>query len=198
MNRPSLALLLLLVAPSYAAAQGGQPRPVSATTNSADKIASAISAAPAQITARASILDWPASDGASPSTLRQGTNGWSCFPDYPGTEGNDPMCLDEQWVKFVGAWVANEQPQVTRIGVGYMLAPGGAHGSASDPFATAQTPTNHWGHDGPHLMLVVPDAGALQGLPTSRDNGGPWVMWTGTPYAHIMIPVAEPMAAGKH
>jgi hypothetical protein len=26
-------------------------------------------------------------------------------------------------------------------------------------------------------------------LPTDSKNGGPWVMWAGTPYAHLMIPI---------
>jgi hypothetical protein len=29
----------------------------------------------------------------------------------------------------------------------------------------------------------------LSALPTDPNNGGPWVMWKGTPYAHIMVPV---------
>ena len=29
------------------------------------------------------------------------------------------------------------------------------------------------------------------GLSTDPKNGGPWVMWKGTPYAHIMAPVTN-------
>jgi hypothetical protein len=29
----------------------------------------------------------------------------------------------------------------------------------------------------------------LASLPTDPNNGGPWVMWKGTKYAHIMVPV---------
>ena len=32
---------------------------------------------------------------------------------------------------------------------------------------------------------------ATGGLSTDPHNGGPYVMWKGTPYAHIMIPVAD-------
>lgn len=39
-------------------------------------------------------------------------------------------------------------------------------------------------------MIVVPDAKALEGL--STDPKDPvYVMWKGTPYAHIMVRVAE-------
>jgi hypothetical protein len=38
-------------------------------------------------------------------------------------------------------------------------------------------------------MIVVPEDEALTGLPTDPANGGPWVMWKGTPYVHIMAPM---------
>jgi len=37
----------------------------------------------------------------------------------------------------------------------------------------------------------VPDAAALEGLPTHPDAGGPWVMYKGTPFAHIMVPIKD-------
>jgi hypothetical protein len=108
------------------------------------------------------------------------------------TEGNDPMCVDDQWLSFMNAVMTKATPHVTRVAIGYMIAPGGASGSNTDPFATKATPQNEWGFDPPHLMLLVTDARELQGLPTKRQDGGPWVMWTGTPYAHVMVPVASP------
>jgi hypothetical protein len=37
-------------------------------------------------------------------------------------------------------------------------------------------------------MMVISDQALLESLPTDPKNGGPWVMWKGTPYAHVMIP----------
>ena len=71
-----------------------------------------------------------------------------------------------------------------------MIAPGGAWGSNTDPFAMAETADNHWGHHNPHLMILVPDLESLAGLSTDPGNGGPYVMFAGTPYAHIMAPVS--------
>jgi hypothetical protein len=45
--------------------------------------------------------------------------------------------------------------------------------------------------EGPHLMLIVPDPALLEGIPTDFNSGGPYVMWKGTPYAHVMVPVAD-------
>jgi len=155
------------------------------------KVASAMKAAPASISSAATIMDWPATEGSQMTTLRAGTNGWTCLPDFPATKGNDPMCVDAVWMSFINAMMSKTAPQVPHEGIGYMLAPGGAYGSNNDPYATKETPTNEWGFDPPHIMLVVPDAHALQDLPTMRQSGGPWVMWSGTPYAHLMVPVAS-------
>jgi hypothetical protein len=150
-----------------------------------------MSAAPPAVASKATIMDWPAKEGAHAMVLRQGSNGWVCYPDYADTKGNDPMCLDEAWQKWMDAYMAQKPPQVSRVGFSYMVAPGGAWSSNTDPFATAEKPGNEWGFDGPHLMIVVPNTDALKGLPTDRKSGGPFVMYAGTPYAHVMVPLTS-------
>ena len=157
----------------------------------AEKIANAMSAAPREISGSATILDWPAKEGDKPAVLRAGTNGWSCLPDMPQSEGNDPLCLDEPWMQWVDAYMTHTAPKLTRVGVGYMTAPGGGFTSNTDPFAMKQTPDNHWGHHAPHVMIVVPDVRTLDGISTDPNNGGPYVMYPGTPYAHIMAPIVS-------
>jgi hypothetical protein len=154
----------------------------------AQKIASAVSAAPAAISAKATILDWPEQEGGMPITLRAGSNGWTCFPDMPNTEGNDPACLDGVWMKWVEAYLSHKTPEISGVGFGYMLSTGGAWGSNTDPFAMQKSADNHWSHHQPHIMILVPDAKALEATPTDPANGGPYVMWAGTPYAHVMAP----------
>jgi hypothetical protein len=155
----------------------------------AEKIANAASAAPASVSAKATVLDWPSADGARPMVLRPGSNGWSCFPDMPESKGNDPMCLDTAWMKWMDAYLAHTTPQVPDVGVGYMIGDGGGWSSNTDPFAMKETSDNQWGHHAPHLMIVVPDVKLLSGLSSDPKNGGPYVMFAGTPYAHIMAPV---------
>jgi len=154
----------------------------------AQKIANALTAAPASISDKATVLDYPSKEGMAPEVLRAGTNGWSCFPDMPDTKGNDPMCIDGPWMQWVDAYMAHKPVQIDKVGIGYMLAPGGGWGSNTDPYAMKETADNHWTHAGPHLMIVVPDTKALAGIPTDPGNGGPWVMFANTPYAHIMAP----------
>ena len=160
------------------------------------KIANAMSAAPAALSANATILDWPAKEGDAPPVLRKGSNGWSCLADMPDTEGNDPMCLDGPWMKWVEAYLTKTTPMVGSVGIGYMIAPGGAKGSNSDPYAKKATSDNQWAHHPPNMMIVVPDLKSLDGISTDPANGGPYVMFKGTPYAHIMAPTAPGMMHG--
>jgi hypothetical protein len=157
------------------------------------KIANAMAAGPSDLSGKATIMDWPAKEGAPLTVLRAGTNGWTCLPDAPNTTGNDPMCLDQPWMSWIESYLAKKTPRITRIGIGYMIAPGGAAGSNTDPFATSATADNHWGHHPPHVMIVVPDPKVLDGMSTDPMNGGPYVMFKGTPYAHIMAPVTGHM-----
>src|SRR5438477_13061524 len=52
----------------------------------AQKIANATTAAPASVSAKATILDWPANEGDPLVVLRAGSNGWSCLPDMPESQ----------------------------------------------------------------------------------------------------------------
>lgn len=179
-----IGLALLAAYSQHAIAQGN--------TSTAGKIANAMAAAPISISEKATIMDWPAAEGGQMVTLRAGTNGWTCLPDFPNTQGNDPMCVDDQWMGLMGAMMTKTSPKVSHAGVAYMIAPGGAYTSNKDPYAMKGTADNEWGFDPPHVMILVTDPSALQGLPSTRQSGGPWVMWTGTPYAHIMVPIASP------
>ena len=161
------------------------------------KISSAVSAAPASVSAKATVLDWPAKEGDPPAVLRAGHNGWTCLPDMPDTQGSDPMCLDQSWMEWIDAYLAHTPPQVMSVGLGYMIAPGGAWGSNADPYAMAATPGNQWSLHPPHLMILVPDLKSLAGVSSDPGNGGPYVMYPGTPYAHLMAPIAESSMVGR-
>ena len=73
----------------------------------------------------------------------------------------------------------------------YMLE-GGTDASNTDPYATAPTADNKWVKTGPHIM-VVGSADVIKGHPSGAkpDTTNPYVMWAGTPYAHLMVPVAS-------
>jgi hypothetical protein len=149
-------------------------------------IANALSAAPAEIAAHATVVD---ADG---TVLREGSNEYTCMPDNPDVPGNSPMCLDGTWLAWAHAWMnRQEPPPVERVAFAYMLQ-GDFPTSNTDPYATEPTPDNEWLEDsGPHIMILVPDPASLEGIGDDPGRSGPYVMWKGTPYVHLMVPTAK-------
>jgi hypothetical protein len=150
---------------------------------SAALIADAMSAAPPSISEKATIKD-----GAG-NVLKKGSSDWTC---YPGSQAMGPLCNQSQWDALIQAVMTKSPIDVKEFSVSYMLAgEGDASGVSNiDPFATEPTPSNQWVKEGPHLMILVPDSKILDGL--STDPKDPvYVMWKDTPYAHIMVRVAD-------
>jgi hypothetical protein len=159
------------------------------TTSSAsnDPVTSAESAAPASLAHDAAVVSADASGAMK--QVRAGKNGWTCMPDAPDTPGPDPMCFDGNAGKWADAWVHHKPPADGTPGVIYMLA-GGTDASNTDPYAAKPTADNDWIKTGPHIMIVGSKA-MLAGYPSGAkpDTAAPYVMWAGTPYAHLMVPV---------
>ena len=148
-------------------------------------IQEALKAAPGKIAEGATVMDW------ENHVLREGNNGWTCFPTPPMiTSGAAPMCFDEPWMKWGDAWANKKDFETDRVGISYMLE-GDAGASNTDPYAEGPTDDNQWVQEGPHLMILVPDPTMLEGISTDPYHGGPYVMWKGTPYAHIMVPLGS-------
>jgi len=147
-------------------------------------IAEALSAAPAGILETATISDLEG------NILRKGTSDYTCFPAPNGLAG--PMCMDSEWRRWMAAWMGGKPFTAERVAIAYMLAGDGPEGGASniDPAATTPTADNEWVVEGPHMMVITPEPAAFEGLPTVIQTDGPYVMWTGTPYVHLMVPVA--------
>lgn len=152
------------------------------------RLAEATAAGPEELVRGATIMDWPVAAGRAPNLLRPGTNGWSCWPSMPGVQGVSAMCVDSVFAAFGQAIMARQTPNVPRLGVGYMFTSDYSE-SNTDPFATAATADNDWHHVGPHLMIVFPDTTALRGYPTRPLAHAPYVMFPGTAYGHLMVPI---------
>ena len=151
-------------------------------------IKSAMLAAPKKVSAAATIIAMGA-DGQM-RTLRKGTNGFTCMPDNPATPGPDPMCMDKAAWEWAGAWMGHKTPASGKVGFMYMLS-GGTDASNTDPYATKPSAKNHWIKTGPHIMIVGAEASFYDMYPKNADpdTSVPYVMWAGTPYQHLMVPV---------
>jgi len=179
MSRISILLASLLVAAALPADLVAQEKEASPEAKA--MIKDALSAATPTMAKNATVIDW------DNNVLKKGDNGWTCFPTPPGLK-NAAMCFDKPWLAWADGWMNKKDVNVDRIGISYMLA-GDAGASNSDPYATSEEEVDDWVKTGPHLMIIVPDPSMLEGIPTDPENGGPWVMWSGTPYVHIMVPL---------
>lgn len=170
---PRLAFAAAALAVTVAAAPAASETP-------AQKIARALSAGPPSITAHATVVDIDAK--GKMTVLRKGTNGWTCMPGHPGVVGDDAMCGDQATMQWGEDWFKHKpKPTNTKPGIAYMFA-GGTDWSASDPFATKGTPIK----EPPHWMIMWP-VDKASGLPTTPRDTGAWIMYAGTPYAHLMV-----------
>jgi hypothetical protein len=188
----SLSTVLVLVAVTAVAQMKDAPKPShegmtqpGGAKSDAAVIAKATSAAPPDIGRNAAVMGMGA-DGKM-KELRAGTNGWMCMLNLAG----DSMCLDKEWQAWGEAWAGKKEPPKPKtVGVSYMLK-GDKGASNTDPYATKATADNQWVVSGPHIMILPTDVNQLDAYPTDWTKGGPWVMWKGTPYAHIMVPTTS-------
>jgi hypothetical protein len=148
-------------------------------------IKSAESAAPADVAAKATIVEM---SGGKMRTVREGKNAFTCMPDNSNSPGNDPMCLDKNAMAWAMARGAKKDPPQGKVGFMYMLQ-GGSDASNTDPFAKKPVNGADWLKTGPHIMVV--GATDLAGYPATAkpDTSLPYIMWPGTPFAHLMVPM---------
>ena len=148
-----------------------------------DQTALALSAAPAHIAKEAGILIYGA-DGKLTET-KKSANGFTCIPSVMNLPDPDPMCMDaavQQWMTDL----MNKAPKPTNTvpGIAYM-ARGGAHFErdgkvvmSGDGAKIVKEP--------PHWMVLWPFDAATK-LPQFPNSSGVYIMFEGTPYAHLMV-----------
>lgn len=173
------ATLLSIALPASAAKSDAKP-------DDQALMRSAMSAAPAKVASGATLVAMEA-DG-SMRTLRTGTNGFTCMPDNPATPGPDPMCMDANALAWAHAWIGHTTPEAGKIGFMYMLE-GGTDASNTDPFADKPAPGEQWMKAPPHVMVLSPTKWDSAMYSSDMSGGQPWVMFKGTPYEHLMVPV---------
>ena len=138
--------------------------------------------APAAILEHATIMNMGA-DGKM-KAIKEGTNGWTCLDP-----GGEPMCADQAAMEWMQAYMSKGTPPM-KLGFVYMLK-GDPGVSNTDPYAKKETPDNNWVQTGPHVMIMGDIGDMAKAYPHNpkADPTKPYVMWPGTPYQHLMLPV---------
>ncbi len=179
----SLVLPALATAGDKHPKKGASVKDVKAMSEK-DQTALALSAAPAHISKDAGVMVFGA-DGKLTET-KKSANGFTCIPTVMNLPDPDPVCMDpaaQQWFTDI----ANNAPKPTNTvpGIAYMVR-GGSHFEkdgkvvmSGDSAKIVKEPA-HW------MVMWRFDAAATK-LPTTPNPSGTYIMFDGSPYAHLMV-----------
>lgn len=143
------------------------------------------SAAPSSIAKDATVMI--PGEGGKLVEARKGTNGFTCLPDIGDTPALDPICLDEAANQWATSLMNNEpKPSNTVPGISYM-AKGGQHWEKDGKILMKEESGAKLVNEPAHWMIMWPFDEKLTGLPTRPNPSGTYIMFAGTPYAHLMI-----------
>lgn len=179
LTRTTVALFLLPSAALYA-----QERPAGQKPQDAEFIRAAEEGAPDRISGQAAVARLEP-DGKV-TTVREGSNGFTCtiLPDG----SNAPMCGDRHAFSWIVAAMSNQpKPPTTQPGIAYMAKGGVHHETPEGEIVMRPSASSEEVKEPPHWMLLWPVDSASSGLPTRPNAGGTYIMFAGTPYAHLMI-----------
>ncbi|HKY71495.1 MAG TPA: hypothetical protein VJL88_06205 [Nitrospira sp.] len=149
-----------------------------------DQTALALSAAPAHIAKDAGVIIY-GTDGKL-TEVKKSSNGFTCIPTVTNLPVPDPMCMDpasHQWMDDMMSGAP--KPTNTVPGVAYM-ARGGSH-YEKDGKVVMGAEGAKVVKEPPHWMVFWPFDPATTKLPTVPNPSGVYIMFDGSPYAHLMI-----------
>ena len=153
-----------------------------------EQIKVAQSAAPAPISKDATIM--VIGEDGKLVEAKKGTNGFTCVPEIEAQEVPDPICVDAAgWQWLSDAMSGRPKPTNTVPGIAYM-AKGGWHWEKDGKItpATKNEPGAQKVKEPAHWMVLGPFASKASGLPSMHHSKfGTYIMYEGTPYAHLMI-----------
>ena len=201
-------ILLLLFTAIFIGCNTAAPAPEVVNTNGEPegphtsvewKIWAYSTAAPSFIAANCSVVDV---DG---TVLREGTNGWTAMAANPRGMADPengwkdpheamPMVGDGPAMQWAMAYMGGKTPEMDTDGWAWMLhgdmgEDNRKHLVIDEQGVTKAKADGEWIESGAHLMLFPKDPASLEGQTTNFNTGAPYVMFKGTGYDHLMIPV---------
>lgn len=194
-SAPVVAALVVLVAPALGAqgAQGAQH----ASFTPAQQIAAAVQPMPAELRDGATVLGYADASGKL-STLRKGTNDMTCLaPDPKRTEfhvacyhnGMEPFMARGRELRASGTTGAQvDTVRYREVKEGKLALPKQPASLYTLTGGSFDPATNKVAGAGLLYVVYVPYATtATTGITDKPSRTSPWLMFPGTPKAHIMI-----------
>ncbi|MBA2487543.1 MAG: hypothetical protein H0V35_15890 [Nitrospira sp.] len=191
---PAVVLLLVVAVPfslsylstdAYASpSKGASVKEVKAMSEK-EQTALALSAAPKHIANEAGVMVFGA-DGKL-IEAKKSENGFTCIPTVMNLPDPDPICMDgaaHQWMTDLMNHAT--KPSNTLPGIAYM-AFGGSHFEKNNKVVMQQEVGAKVVKEPPHWMVMWPFDPAATKLPTAPNPSGAYIMFDGSPYAHLMV-----------
>lgn len=199
MSRRVPLLAALLAAPVLAGAQDGHaPVPGPSRWTAEQELAAAVLALPAEQRAGATVMGHDASGKLV--TLRRGSNGMTCFLPNPAGPRFQSACYHESLEPFMArgrelraSGVTGDQVDTVRFAeakAGKLALPKApaALWQLFGPPGSYDAATNSVQGGSALFVLYMPWATeASTGMPSKPSKGQPWLMFPGTPKAHVMF-----------
>ena len=174
----------LLTDVQAAAKKSASVKEVKAMTEK-EQTALALSAAPAHIAKEAGVMVF-GTDGKL-TEAKKSENGFTCVPTVLNLPDPDPMCMDGAAYQWLTDIMNNApKPSNTVPGVAYM-ARGGSHFEKDKKVVMQKEAGAKVVKEPPHWMVMWPFDPAATKLPTAPNPSGSYIMFDGSPYAHLMI-----------
>jgi hypothetical protein len=175
---------VLLLVPSVVLHAQAKHAAATGSAGEAEFVRAAESGAPARIAGQASIARLEPSGKVT--MIRKGSNDFTCTLMPDGS--NAPFCGDKHAFPWMVAAMSHQpKPPNTQPGIGYMAKGGVHYETASGDIVMAPSAGTKEVKEPPHWMLLWPVDPATSGIPTKPNAGGTYIMFAGTPYAHLMI-----------
>ena len=172
---------------AIAAEKGGKkggPKDVKSMSQE-EQIKLALKAAPAYIAKGAGVMV-PGEDGKL-MEIKKSENGFNCLPALENDPEPDPICFDAAVGQYIESFLTKaEKPSNTVPGVAYM-AHGGYHWEKDGKVVMEKEPGAKRVKEPPHWMIMWPFSSQDSKLPNVPNPSGAWVMFDGSPYAHLMV-----------
>lgn len=157
----------------------------------AQVVSAASAGGPASVSHNAAI-GWIDSAGTL-HEMRAGTNGFTCVIAVPDPFGG-PICGDAVATAWFNALLTGKSgpPAPSAPGIAYMARGGVHYEDAKRNVVMEHNLSKHAAGtrrvpERAHWMLMYPFDPAATGLPTRENGTGSYIMFAGTPWAHVMI-----------
>ena len=205
MRRIALCLVSLCIA------RAGSAQPSQHTLSPALRMIAAVSPAPPAMRAGATVMDYDSSGKLV--VVREGTGLLICLADNPAAKSFHVACYDRELEPFMARGRALRAQHVANDETDSIRAKeirGGTLAMPRHPTALYQYYAARDSVDGPagvihganylyivYMPFATPETTGFPVQPLS--DGGPWIMYPGKPWAHLMIgpPKAATVTLGK-